>query len=237
MSNVNNSITFGQLNELVRVRGDELIPVELGGKNYHIKASRLAGLITVDSLGLDQVDNTSDMNKPISTATHAALMSKSDVGHQHSIQEVEGLQDELDNKASLVHDHDIGQIVGLSDLLDQFTVQVNDVVAQLGVLALDLDNKASIDHSHELSHVLGLQDALQALQDQITDIEDRPSDNNHNHSVSQITGLSQLLNAKANVNHSHTISAIGDFEQGVRSVVEDMDLVAESNIIVTEPQW
>ena len=39
--------------------------------------------VTKAQVGLDQVDNTPDMDKPISYAVDAALLGKSDVGHDH----------------------------------------------------------------------------------------------------------------------------------------------------------
>lgn len=40
-------------------------------------------------VGLENVDNTSDADKPISTATQSALDDKSDVGHTHSASEID----------------------------------------------------------------------------------------------------------------------------------------------------
>jgi len=39
--------------------------------------------VTASDVGLGNVDNTSDLDKPISTATQTALDLKSDVGHDH----------------------------------------------------------------------------------------------------------------------------------------------------------
>lgn len=52
--------------------------------------------ITKEDLDIAMVDNTSDMDKPVSTATALALADKSDVGHTHEISDVVGLQDALD---------------------------------------------------------------------------------------------------------------------------------------------
>jgi hypothetical protein len=54
------------------------------------------------ALSINNVDNTSDANKPISTAVSTALAGKSNVGHGHVISDVTNLQTTLDSKAALV---------------------------------------------------------------------------------------------------------------------------------------
>ncbi|ALE91811.1 hypothetical protein AOC05_04900 [Arthrobacter alpinus] len=49
-------------------------------------------------IGLGNVDNTSDANKPVSTATGTALDGKAATTHAHTIAQVTGLQTALDNK-------------------------------------------------------------------------------------------------------------------------------------------
>ena len=44
--------------------------------------------INKDTIGLSNVDNTSDTDKPVSTATQNALDNKSDVGHSHNLSEI-----------------------------------------------------------------------------------------------------------------------------------------------------
>ena len=46
--------------------------------------------LTKTAVGLGNVDNTSDVNKPISTATQTALNGKSNTGHGHSFAEITG---------------------------------------------------------------------------------------------------------------------------------------------------
>ena len=60
---------------------------------------------TIDktAIGLNNVDNTSDANKPVSTATQTALDAKANVSHTHVIQDVTGLQTALDNKLDKVN--------------------------------------------------------------------------------------------------------------------------------------
>ncbi len=54
-------------------------------------------------VGLPNVDNTSDMAKPVSTAQAQALAGKANTNHGHAISEITGLQQEL-NDRSLISD-------------------------------------------------------------------------------------------------------------------------------------
>ena len=64
--------------------------------------------VTADQVGLGSVDNTSDLNKPISTATQAALDRKSASTHNHS-----GVYEPVD--ATILRDADIGVSVQAYD--------------------------------------------------------------------------------------------------------------------------
>ncbi|WP_329750763.1 hypothetical protein [Stenotrophomonas maltophilia] len=52
---------------------------------------------TKSQVGLDRVDNTSDLEKPISHAVLAALDAKADLVHQHQLNHVHGLDKALDD--------------------------------------------------------------------------------------------------------------------------------------------
>ena len=66
------------------------------------------------ALALGNVDNTSDVNKPVSSATQTALNGKANTTHGHIIGDVTGLQTALDGKAALIHTHAIGDLSGVS---------------------------------------------------------------------------------------------------------------------------
>jgi hypothetical protein len=55
-------------------------------------------LLGKSDVGLSSVDDTSDLNKPISTATQTALNSKANTSHTHAIADVSNLQSSLDSK-------------------------------------------------------------------------------------------------------------------------------------------
>ncbi|WP_164260779.1 tail fiber domain-containing protein [Stenotrophomonas maltophilia] len=73
---------------------------------------------TKAQVGLDKVDNTADLDKPISTATQTALDGKAASSHSHTIANVTGLQAALDGKAAASHSHTIANVTGLQATLD-----------------------------------------------------------------------------------------------------------------------
>lgn len=73
---------------------------------------------TKAQVGLDKVDNTADLDKPISTATQTALDGKAASSHSHTIANVTGLQAALDGKAAASHSHTIANVTGLQAALD-----------------------------------------------------------------------------------------------------------------------
>lgn len=65
-------------------------------------------------VGLANVDNTSDANKPVSTATQTALNGKANNIHSHAITDVTSLQASLDAKASLASPTFTGTVSGIT---------------------------------------------------------------------------------------------------------------------------
>jgi hypothetical protein len=53
--------------------GTERVPMDKGGTTVDSSTQEIANLATKTTVGLGSCDNTSDANKPISTATLAAL--------------------------------------------------------------------------------------------------------------------------------------------------------------------
>lgn len=82
---------ISELPEATELTGDELLEIVQGGENHRVTVDQLPGgavqsvqgrtgdvVITADDVGLGNVDNTSDADKPISTAQQAALDGKVD---------------------------------------------------------------------------------------------------------------------------------------------------------------
>ncbi|MDF1801732.1 SGNH/GDSL hydrolase family protein [Thalassovita sp.] len=73
--------------------------------------------VTAAQVGLGNADNTSDLDKPVSTAQQAALNGKSATDHGHEIGDMTGLQDALDGKSATGHGHEIADVSGLAEAL------------------------------------------------------------------------------------------------------------------------
>lgn len=83
---------------------NRLLQLDGSGRIPAINGSLLTNL-TKSQVGLSNVDNTSDANKPISTAAQAALDGKANSSHTHVIADITGLQTALDDKAASSHTH------------------------------------------------------------------------------------------------------------------------------------
>ena len=81
-------------------------------------ATELTDVDLKSLLNITNVNNTSDANKPISTATQTALDLKLDKTGTLPISQVVNLQTALDGKAGATHTHVIADVTGLQTVLD-----------------------------------------------------------------------------------------------------------------------
>ena len=72
--------------------------------------------LTKNDIGLGNVDNTSDLNKPISTSTQTALDSKLNKGTYTGT--AQDLKNAIDGKANISHTHNISDVTNLQTALD-----------------------------------------------------------------------------------------------------------------------
>lgn len=73
--------------------GAEIVTVSLGNMTYKLTLNELKRILTPSKaeLGIDVVDNTADLDKPISRLTQTALNTKASIQHTHPISDVTGL--------------------------------------------------------------------------------------------------------------------------------------------------
>lgn len=90
-SSIWKAVSTGTINAIDFQVGDNLVYSEESSSYYKIdntdkvtSVGGFAGAVTLEQLELNNVDNTSDADKPISTATQTALGLKADIDHTHN---------------------------------------------------------------------------------------------------------------------------------------------------------
>lgn len=68
----------------------------------HVSDTSNPHSVTASQVGLGNVDDTADLDKPISTATQAALDNKSNIGHGHTASDISDFDTEVSNNADVV---------------------------------------------------------------------------------------------------------------------------------------
>ena len=99
--------------------------------------------ITKNTLGLGNVDNTSDKDKPISDAVAAALQLKAALIHTHAQADITGLAEALAGKSATDHTHSIVNITNLATQLNK-KVDIDTYEEDLAALAWDEDVTAAL---------------------------------------------------------------------------------------------
>lgn len=125
--------------------------------NNHVTNINNPHNVTKNQVGLDQVDNTSDMDKPISHAVDEALKGKADSEHIHEIGQINNLQDSLDElqagidtivedveaKADAEHEHN-DLYYTKDEILESITVEDIDNICEFASSdGVDLVNVAT----------------------------------------------------------------------------------------------
>ena len=121
---------ISQLPQLTSLTGNELIPVAFNDTSSAVPISLIGSVIDKTALGLNHVNNTSDLNKPLSTATIAALLQKADISHTHVISNIMGLQAALDLKANVAHQHTSTDMI---DFTSAVTTVATNVINSLNL--------------------------------------------------------------------------------------------------------
>jgi hypothetical protein len=100
---------------------DDLIFVpESGGGGAVDSVAGKTGVVVLEKadVGLANVDNTADADKPVSTATATALAGKSATGHTHAQSDVTGLAAALAGKSDTGHTHTASNVTDFNSAAD-----------------------------------------------------------------------------------------------------------------------
>jgi hypothetical protein len=183
--------------------------------------------------------------KAIASEMESALLSKAPTNHQHGISEISDLEAELAAKSEIGHEHQIQDVFGMESILFSIGSTLNariDAKADqdfvnpaIASLQATLNNKANTSdvttalagksntgHGHAISDTSGLQAALDAKADQafvnpaiaslqatlnnkantsdVTTALAGKSNTGHGHAISDTSGLQAALDAKAPIN-------------------------------------
>lgn len=134
--------------------------------------------VSKSQVGLGNVDNTSDLNKPISTATQTALNSKADKSTTYTKTEVDGLLDDKQDNLS--------------------TAQLNAVNSGItSTLVNDINSNTSARHTHSNKSILDNTTAsfTTAMQTKLSGIESGAEVNDID--TIKVNGVAQTITSKA----------------------------------------
>ena len=115
--------------------GALIIPVVYRKTNYSISLERVVSLIDKTALGLGNVDNVRDMDKPVSSAMLTALGTKADRLHSHGVADISGLQTALDNLQDQVGSVASADHVHTASKITDFKTEVQKLIPNQSVVA------------------------------------------------------------------------------------------------------
>ena len=119
VAKANSAVQPSDLTTALANKQDNLVS---GTNIKSLNSATLLGTGNIDinktTLGLNNVDNTADLAKPISTVTQTALNGKAASVHTHITGDVTGLDTALSGKAASVHNHVTSDVTGLDTALN-----------------------------------------------------------------------------------------------------------------------
>jgi len=134
--------------------------------------------LTKNDVGLGNVDNTADADKPVSTAQQTALNGKANTAHSHAIADVPGLETALNGKQAA------GSYAPATGIAPS---------AITGTAVVDSDSRLNDSRQptpHKSSHATGGTDAL-------TPSDIGAASSTHSHAIADVTGLQAVLDIKS----------------------------------------
>lgn len=150
--------------------------VVYNGRDYRILLSTLLSLITKTRLGLENVDNVSDLDKPISTAVQQALLEKANANDVVSREEWNLFIQQIGNVVSL---ETLTQAIDTIQLALQSKASIQEVQTMIAaalepinqaVTMLQHDVTAITDQLNSYATKVELNNAIIAVQDVISSL-------------------------------------------------------------------
>lgn len=188
----------------------DFIAVASGAAPVQTVAGRVGNVIlNKNDVGLNSVDNTSDINKPVSAATQNALNLKSDIGHVHTSSNITDFSSTV---SGLLPVKNIlsGSGISVTSVGSDFTVAVT---GQFGLTGEQVDDRVS---------------NLLVAGNYVNLSYNDPNDS----LMISVTGV-QPSGSYAEANHNHVSSQITDFNTSVSGLLPVVNISAGSNIVIS----
>ena len=196
-------VTITGLPNAATLTGTERVPMDQAGTTVDASAQAIADLATAATIGLGNVNNTSDASKPISTATQAALDLKAAASAISNVNNTSDLakpistatQAALDLKAAASHTHDASTITGLATVATSGAY--TDLSGRPGLATVatsgaytDLSSRPALGTAAPLDvAATGDASATQVVKGNDARLSDARTPAAHNQAASTITGL------------------------------------------------
>lgn len=108
--------------------------------------------LSKSDVGLSNVDNTSDADKPISSAVSSALAGKSDVGHTHTVADITDFESSIPVKSVAGKTGDV--LLAKGDFGLSNVDNTSDIDKPLSAaMIVELNNKSNVGHGHLSSDI------------------------------------------------------------------------------------
>lgn len=217
--------TILEKGELTTVPEAGYLYIVYNGNDFKATVGALLQLVTKSRIGLGNVDNTSDADKPISNAASNRFLAI-DQAIQTTASELQAVIGSLEGYASLDH---LNQIV--SDLQEGLQNRpTQDQVAQLISTALLSVNSEISSLSGRVSN---LETAFQGFQASLNQLVAAAVADGIALTTAELTSrietfeanVSQAIANKSDQGHSHTSGQISDFTPAVQQVLQDASVV------------
>ena len=245
-----------QLNELAQASALAQVYVVYNAQDFRMSLQTLLSLVSATSLGLDKVNNTSDLEKPVSQAMTIALSDKADKSDVVSKATFEALVQSMGTYISLETLNTA--IKGITDQLNGYATTdyvaeaVNDalltVAGTIDALTKNVQsNTAAITSLQESMKTTvvekTLTDAIAASKNEIVALMGQQTQS-FNETIGQLStridaldqSMGQLQTAmsdKADKVHSHSATDISDLE----AIVKDLVGTATGEVTIGSTEW
>ena len=204
-----NILGYGELRQF---KPSASIYVVFEGQDYHMALADLFSAISKTTVGLGNVDNTSDEDKPVSVATQEALDLKADSDSVISVAEFEALANSLSGYVTTTQ-------------LTALTTQINQALDSKQSSS-QVSNAIQAALAPVLASVQQAQTDIGSLQSQITQLSQTGQGDVTTAQLSvQIGRIDALENSLSNLqsalsNHTHNASSISGLQVYVENIVD-----------------